>query len=140
MKSHSLFCLLALVAALFAGCTGYEPIAPVTTFVTMADDGRTVLIEEHGTLHFELETPDTENNHWQIQGKLSKYLKQIGEAQHRTYTDAMGSGNMTLFDFKTLDSGTCEVHFEYKNKKTGEVKKHYSITLDIKIKTDRFAN
>lgn len=131
----SLFALLALIS--FSACS-HEPIIPHITFASYADNEQTVLIEEDGTLHLELETPSKAGVAWRVIGELPQPIKQIGAVQFKPYTDAMGSGNMTLIDFKAQEVGTGEIHLALKNTQSGEVLKTFSMTLDIRPKKDLF--
>ncbi len=138
MKKSPRFAFVILIVALFFVACSHKPIVPNVTFVTAFEDNKTVLIQEGGVLHLELESEATGDNRWVVDGTLPPEVRLVGKPQLRAYTDAMGSANMVQFDFKGVKVGEYIVKLVYKNQTTGEVKKTFTITLDVHSSVDVF--
>lgn len=128
---------LVLLSLVFSACS-HKPIVPRVTFVSAFQDNKTVLVEQGGIVHLELESQADDVYRWVIQGQVPENLKQIGNARHRAYTDALGSANMTLFEFKAVQPGLVEVTLAFKHKTTGETKRNFTLITDIRPEKDVF--
>lgn len=129
--------LLVLTLAFFSACT-HKPIVPRTTFSGEYDNGETILIQVGGTLNIELDAKNDDNAQWTVKEPVPSQVKLFKGPIHRAYTDALGSGNTTYFEFKIVASGEGTLTLAYVKKDTGETLKTWTATISAKEANDVF--
>lgn len=130
--------LALAMSVLFLSACSHEPIVPRIAFATEFDKNQSVNVQQGGTLHLELDAPTDDGAQWRIDGTLPAVISLQGQPMHRAYTDAMGSGNTTLFELRAEKVGSAKLALDYIKSSTGETLKEYNITVNVVNPDDVF--
>ncbi len=111
MSRMAAFMGMALIGVLVLGAclpgTGGKEI-------TKADNGKTIEVAKGSEVKVVLESNPTTGYSWQVKEVDAVILKQVGEAQFKADSSAVGAGGKETFTFNAASAGQTTLKMEYR--------------------------
>ncbi len=121
---------LALIALVLGACLpgagGKE--------ITRADNGKTVEVARGSEVKVVLESNPTTGYSWQVKEVDTAILKQVGEAQFKADSSAIGAGGKETFTFNAASAGQTTLKMEYRRPWEKDVPAAESFAVTVVVK------
>ncbi|MBU0490493.1 MAG: protease inhibitor I42 family protein [Chloroflexi bacterium] len=102
--------------------------------ITQADNGKTIEVNQGSEVKVVLVSNPTTGYSWQVAEVDAKVLQQVGEAQFKADSDAIGAGGKETFTFKAAGAGQTTLKMEYKRPWETDVAAAETFVVTIVVK------